>query len=39
MVMESHHPVDSPDLDDLVQAGRWATECAHQTIGSMAREG
>jgi 1-deoxy-D-xylulose-5-phosphate reductoisomerase len=39
MVMESHHPVESPDLDDLVQAGRWATEYAHQTIGSMAREG
>lgn len=35
-VMEGHHPVDGPDLDHLIEAGRWARQEAEKLIAGSA---
>jgi 1-deoxy-D-xylulose-5-phosphate reductoisomerase len=37
-VMEAHQTLDSPDLEDLLEAIAWGTERARETIRTMARE-
>ncbi len=34
--MEQHHPVAAPDLDDIIEADRWARRTAHAAAGTSA---
>jgi 1-deoxy-D-xylulose-5-phosphate reductoisomerase len=36
-VLELHEPVEKPDLDDILEADRWARTAAHNVVGALAR--
>lgn len=36
-VLDLHHPVTNPSLDDILEADRWAREAANDLLGAIAR--